>query len=112
MTPRDRESLGRILECIEVVRVYAGRGGPNWSDDGMVLDAIAKRIEEIGEIAKRISAETIAAMPEVDWRGVRGIREILAHDYEDVEPDVLVDVVSSALPELHAAVVRVLKAGA
>ena len=48
MTPRDRVWLGRILECIEAVRVYARRGGPNWSEDDMVLDAIAKRIEEIG----------------------------------------------------------------
>jgi uncharacterized protein with HEPN domain len=100
--------MGRILECIEAVRVYARRGGPNWSEDGMVLDATAKRIEEIGEIAKRISAGTIAAMPEVDWRGVRGIREILAHDYADVDAAVLVDVVSSALPELRAAAERVL----
>lgn len=111
MTPRDRESLGRILKCINAVRAYARRGGPDWSKDDMVLDAIAKRIEEIGEIAKRITADTIAAMPEVDWRGVRGIREILAHDYADVDPDVLVDAVSGALPELRAAVGRVLTLG-
>jgi uncharacterized protein with HEPN domain len=111
MTPRDRESLGRILECIEAVREYARRGGPNWPEDDMVLDAIAKRIEEIGEIAKRISADTLAAMPEVDWRGVRGIREILAHDYEDVDADVLAEVVANALPGLRAAVERVLALG-
>ncbi len=78
----------------------------------MVLDAIAKRIEEVGEIAKRISADTIAAMPEVDWRGVRGIRKILAHDDADVDADVLADVLANALPGLRAAAERMLEAGA
>ena len=49
MTPRDREALERI-----------------WSDDGMAVDAVAKRLEEIGEQAKRITSDTLGAMPDVD----------------------------------------------
>jgi uncharacterized protein with HEPN domain len=76
LTPRDRASLERILLCIAAVDAYVARTGIGWPIDDMTVDAVAKRVEEIGEIAKRVSPATLATMPEVDWRGVRGIREV------------------------------------
>jgi len=52
MTPRDRAALERIVECVGVVDGYVQRAGPDWAEDDMAVDAIAKRIEEIGEAAK------------------------------------------------------------
>jgi len=104
MTPRDRDVLERIIECLDAIDAYVSRTGADWADDGMAVDAIAKRIEEIGEVAKRVTAETLASMPSVDWRGVRGIRTVLAHDYDEVDVEVLTDVVKTYLPGLRAAV--------
>lgn len=70
----------------------------------MALDAIAKRLEQIGELAKRLSPELLGRMPDVDWRGVKGIREILVHEYEGVEVDVVTDAVATELPDLSRAV--------
>lgn len=72
MTPRDRGALGRIVECLDAIDAYTTRVGPGWPDDGMAVDAIAKRIEEIGEVAKRIDVATLAHMAEIDWRALRG----------------------------------------
>jgi uncharacterized protein with HEPN domain len=104
MTPRDREVLERIIECVDAVGGYVARVGVDWADDAMAVDAIAKRIEEIGEIAKRVTPDTLATMPSVDWRGLKGIREVVVHDYGHVELDVLADVVENYLPGLRAAV--------
>jgi len=38
----------------------------------------------------------------VDWRGVKGIRDVMAHDYLGIEIDVLDDVVADYLPGLRA----------
>lgn len=108
MTPRDREILRRILDCIDAVDGYTVRVGANWSADDMAVDAIAKRVEEIGEVAKRLSPDALATMPGVDWRGVKGIRDVMAHDYLDVEIEVINDVVADYLPGLRAAVSRAL----
>ena len=108
MTPRDRASLERILLCIAAVDAYVARTGIGWPIDDMTVDAVAKRVEEIGEIAKRVSPATLATMPEVDWRGVRGIREVIAHDYEDVDVEVLAGVVRDDLPGLQTAIVVML----
>ncbi len=103
MTPRDRESLERLLVCVAAVDAYVARSGANWSRDEMAIDAIAKRIEEIGEVAKRISPATLASIASVDWRGVKGIRKVLVHDYDMVDIDLLVGVVRNNLPGLRKA---------
>ena len=104
MTPRDKDALERIIECVQAIDVYVSRVGADWPTDDMAVDAIAKRIEEIGEVAKRVTPETLATMPDVNWRSVKGMREVIAHDYDDVDVEVLAGVVRDDLPGLHATV--------
>lgn len=108
MTPRDREALERIVECIEMIDGYVARGGEAWSDDDMVVDAVAKRLEEIGEVAKRVNLATLERMPAVDWRGLKGIREVIAHDYDEIDARILSEVVRDNLPGVHEAVAELL----
>jgi uncharacterized protein with HEPN domain len=49
-------------------------------------------------------------MPDVDWRGIKGIREILAHDDEDIDVGILDDVLESELPGLLRVVESALQA--
>jgi len=104
MTPRDREILMSIAESIRRIGAYADRAGPAWVEDDMALDAIAKRLEQIGELAKRLPPEMLGRMADVDWKGVKGIREVLVHDDEGVEVDVVVDATATELPGLLRAV--------
>jgi uncharacterized protein with HEPN domain len=108
MAPRDKEALERIVECLRAIDAYVSRTGDEWPVDDMAVDAIAKRIEEIGEVAKRLSPEALATMPDVNWRGVKGIREVIAHSYDSVDVDVLEGIVGDNLPGLRAAVNRAL----
>jgi len=43
-------------------------------------------------------------MPDVNWRSVKGMREVIAHDYDDVDVEVLAGVVRDDLPGLRATV--------
>ena len=104
MTPRDKDALERIIECVQAIDVYVSRVGADWPTDDMAVDAIAKRIEEIGEVAKRLTPETLTTMPDVNWRSVKGMREVIAHDYDDVDVEVLASVVRDDLPGLRATV--------
>ena len=103
MTPRDKEALERIIECADAINANVERAGDNWSDDSMAVGAVAKRLEEVGEQAKRITADTLGAMPEIDWADVKGMRDVIAHDYMDVQVEVVVDVVRDDLPGLRRA---------
>lgn len=97
MTPRDREVLERVVECVDAVDACVSRVGADWVDDGMAVDAIVKCIEEIEEIAMRLEPEVPASMPSVDWTGVKGIRTFIAHEYEQVDVELLADVVRECL---------------
>lgn len=43
MTPRDKDALQRIIECVQAIDVYVSRVGADWPTDDMAVDAIAKR---------------------------------------------------------------------
>ena len=110
MTPRDREALERIIECADAISAYVGRVGAGWPADGMAFDAIVKSLEEIGECAKRVSPEMLVTMPQANWGSVKGMRDVLVHNYEGVPADIVVDAVENELPGLRAAVATVLSA--
>lgn len=104
MTPRDRETLQAIAESAGKIADYVRQAGPRWPAKPMAVDAIAKRIEQVGELAKRLSPESLALMPGVDWRGIKATRTVLAHDYEEVDVKVLEGIVKVHLPGVRAAV--------
>jgi uncharacterized protein with HEPN domain len=104
MTPRDKAALERIIECVQAIDAYVSRAGADWQADGMAVGAIAKRLEEIGEVAKRMTPEILATMPTVNWRGIKGMREVIAHDYDQVDVELLEAIVRDNLPGLRASV--------
>jgi uncharacterized protein with HEPN domain len=54
----------------------------------------------IGEATKRLSPEFRASRPEIDWQSIAGMRDILAHQYDRVNIQVVWDAVQTDLPEL------------
>lgn len=58
----------------------------------------------IGESVKRIDKATnkqlLSQYPEIDWKGVMGMRDIIAHHYFDIDADVVFDVMKNNLPDV------------
>lgn len=104
MDPRHRRALEAILENAVRISAYVERARPGWRDDDMAVDAIAKRLEEIGEQAKVLSPEMLLKMQEVDWRGLKGLRDFLAHNYPAVVVGIIASTLDDDLPVLVLAV--------
>ena len=75
------------------------------------LDGIATMLIAVGEQVKRLDSvadiDLATRYPDVDWKGVKGIRDFLSHHYFVVDVEVIFDVCQSKLDGLKQAIMHV-----
>jgi uncharacterized protein with HEPN domain len=71
-------------------------------------DAVIRQLEIIGEAVKRLSPELLGRCPDIPWRRIAGMRDVLIHDYMGVDLDAVWQVTQDNLPQLRGAVVELL----
>ena len=68
------------------------------------LDAICMVLIAVGEAFRKIDRRTkgrlLARYPEVEWRGVIGVRNVIAHGYFDIDVDQVFDICQNDIPAL------------
>jgi uncharacterized protein with HEPN domain len=69
----------------------------------MAMDAIERNIATIGEAALHLSESVTDDLPGIDWPAIRGMRNILIHEYFGVEKAVVRDVIETKLQPLDDA---------
>lgn len=92
MRPEDRDAayLWDMLQAArEVGEMVADRDLDSILGDRILLRAIERSLEIIGESARRISSSFMEAHPEIPWRNIIGQRNILAHEYGQIDHELL-----------------------
>ena len=72
------------------------------ADDNLRL-ATERRIEIIGEAANRVSRPVREAHPELPWRQIIAQRHVLAHEYGEIDNELIWSVARTHIPRLIAA---------
>lgn len=94
--------LEDILIAIDKIAEFtAGLSRRQFAEDAKTFDAVARNLEIIGEAAKNVPDEIRAESPQLEWRKVGGLRDILIHHYFGVDPDIIWDIVQNKLPQLR-----------
>ncbi len=74
----------------------------DYQNDIRTVSAVERQFEVLGEAARRISTEFQLAHPDIDWRRIIGLRNIIAHRYDDVRQEILWTIIHSELTPLLA----------
>lgn len=97
------ESIERIEKCL------TGVSEDMFLKDQDVQDIVVHRLEIIGEAARNISEDFKRQHPDVPWKKIIGTRNILIHEYFGIDPSLIWGIMQRHLPELKAALERILK---
>jgi uncharacterized protein with HEPN domain len=93
-----------IESCGKIRRFIAGMTFVAFVADERTRDAVIRNIEIIGEAAKNLPDDVIAKAPEVEWRKVRGMRDVVAHGYFGLDAKVVWSTATTKLDMLEKAV--------
>jgi uncharacterized protein with HEPN domain len=99
--------LHMIEACESVQRFIQGRRRLDFESDQMLLFAVVRAIEVLGEAAGKVSEDTRSACPEIPWPEITNMRNRLIHGYFDIDIDIVWNTASIELPALLADLRRI-----
>ena len=97
-----------IRAAIRLIRRYTEAGEDRFLSDTMVQDAVIRQISVIGEAAAKLPRDLRDKRPNVPWKKVTGMRNILIHDYAETDIPTVWTTVTEDLPRLQHAVERMI----
>src|SRR3989304_3904896 len=105
--PNDKACILDILESAKTALGYiAGKTREDFLKDTQCQDAVIRRIEIIGEAARRVSNNGKATLP-LPWSEIIGMRNLMIHEYDDVDLVIVWDTVKNDLPPLIASLEKI-----
>jgi uncharacterized protein with HEPN domain len=101
MTGKERVILQKINDYIhDAIQYIHGLSFEQFMTDKKTIFACAFAISQIGELAKEISLYTQEEYSYIPWKSIKGMRNKIVHDYENIDFTVLWGTISKSLPEL------------
>jgi uncharacterized protein with HEPN domain len=92
--------LAHIRDAIERIETYTSGGHDEFLTNPMVQDAVIRNLEIIGEAVKALSEELRTNNPDVPWKQIAGMRDVLIHHYFGVKLETVWRVAVEHLPPL------------
>ena len=107
--------IGRSLDVI-MYRFKPVKGVPDLTDSPQgreKLDSICMQLIAIGESVKKIDkitkGELLERYPNIDWKGVKGMRDIISHHYFNIDAEIIYEVCKNRIPELKETIEQILR---
>lgn len=102
MTRGDALRLADIADACREMAAIVDRGRGSFAADPVLVRAVERLLEIIGEAAGALSESTRSRYPEVNWTDLSRLRIVLAHHYHRVDPAQLWVMASVEVPLLAA----------
>lgn len=101
-----------ILDAVQRIATYVDEmSAEAFYDDQRTIDAVVRNIEIIGEAARHVPAEVQGRSRGIPWAQMRGMRNVVIHEYDAVDVELVWETVTNDLPPLVAPLQRLLGPG-
>lgn len=89
-----------ILESMDKIERYTkGLDFESFSANDMVVDAVLRNLEIIGEASRNIPEDIREKYPDIPWKRMIGLRNIAIHEYFGIDLGIIWEIISRNLPE-------------
>lgn len=105
----DREKLQDILEAIERIDRYAVQGRQAFEQNELIQTWFTQNLQIIGEASRSLSSTIKDQYPAIPWTNMIGMRNILTHNYFEIDLDIVWAVVEQELPSLKQSIEAILR---
>ena len=102
--------LTDIIRAISKIQQYTS--GMTYDDllaDDKTFDAVIHNLQIIGEATKQIPEAIRQKYPQIEWRKIAGLRDIIAHAYFNVNPKIVWNILTTKLKPLRNCVTLILQ---
>jgi len=89
------DAINQLQTCLE------GKTYEDYLEEFLLQKAIERLLEILGEAARRIDREFHVQHPEIDWAQIIGLRNVIAHQYDDLDLEQLWEILHTKLSPLH-----------
>ena len=105
----DRARLNHILDSIVEIETYLlNVDFEAFLENSMMRFACIKQMEIIGEASNHISEELKALFTDIEWNSIKGMRNVLVHEYFGIDTRLIWEIIKYDLPELKTKVIGVI----
>lgn len=102
--------LDDIKEAAGKIKKYTtGMTYEQFLKDPRTQDAVVRNFEIIGEATKNLPEDLKTRYPNVAWKQVAGLRDIMAHGYYRIDYETLWEIITTRIPGFRKDIVKILK---
>ncbi|MBR4259561.1 MAG: DUF86 domain-containing protein [Kiritimatiellae bacterium] len=103
---RDDSRVRHMLDAMQrIVELSRDLGRAQLRKHENVTEMILFNLMVLGEAANNITREFAAKNPDIDWKGLSGVRHKIVHDYADIDYDTIWDILQNDIPDQYNKVV-------
>ena len=104
--------LEDILSAIARIGEYTAKGKENFFAHGLVQDGVIRQLSIIGEASTKLPMTLKTQHPEIPWKEVTAMRNIIVHDYSEINLERIWGTIERDLPVLRKAIAAMLRESA
>lgn len=102
MKNKDKLILTKILKYIDEIKLFIdGYSQEEFKRDRKTINACVFNLGQIGELAGKVSEELQEEYSNIEWRGIKALRNRIVHDYDGVNLNMVWEFLTTELNELQ-----------